>query len=509
MTSTTARPLAPVDSATRRVTSAKYLGWLEGQALAITLLAAVAVFSLAQIPQHLIQDSWLALVGGRYVATQGLPHHDTLFLITHGARWIDQQWLSQLALYELARVGGLALYGVVYVVLEFVGITIALAVGRAFGGSERHMLWVLPLAAALYFLGSLNIRTQGFAYPLFAVTLWLLAREARGARDRLIYLVFPILVLWGNLHGSVTLGVALAMLCGAVLVAQDLRHEPRRLSSAKFVRGRAVALLVLSPLLLLVNPYGLSIVSYYGATLFNSQFGKVVTEWEPVTTRPVAAVMVFALAAAMVWVMGRSGRRMPAFEQLALLLLGVGAIFALRNISWYGLGLVMLLPGAVTRLSPDKPVAPRRTRVNLTLVCASLITVLVTLVVVAAKPARWFQSGYAVRAATKVAEVAREHPDARIYADNRFADWLLWLQPGLIGRIAYDIRFELLTQSQLQEIVDLTELPRPGERYLLSSYGIFVLDPANGASTQRILARPGTRVILRSHKIDVAEAPRQ
>jgi len=54
------------------------------------------------------------------------------------------------------------------------------------------------------------------------------------------------------------------------------------------LRGRnwngAVALLVVSPLLLLVNPYGLSIVSYYGATLFNSQFGKVVTEWEAVTT---------------------------------------------------------------------------------------------------------------------------------------------------------------------------------------------------------------------------------
>src|SRR5579862_1141209 len=184
MSSTTARRFAPIDRPTGTGTLPAGLAWLEAQSLAIMLLAAVAVFAITEIPQHLIQDSWLALIAGRYIASHGIPQHDTLFLITHGARWIDQQWLSQLALYGLDKVGGLALYGLVYVGLELAAITIATAAGRTFGGSERHMLWVLPLALAIYFLGSLNIRTQGFAYPLFAATLWLLAREARGAGDR-------------------------------------------------------------------------------------------------------------------------------------------------------------------------------------------------------------------------------------------------------------------------------------------------------------------------------------
>ena len=56
---------------------------------------------------HLTQDSWLALIGGRDVAAHGIPHQDTLFVITHGARWIDQQWLAQLVIYDLYKAGGL------------------------------------------------------------------------------------------------------------------------------------------------------------------------------------------------------------------------------------------------------------------------------------------------------------------------------------------------------------------------------------------------------------------
>ena len=152
---------------------------MESQSLLIMALSLVAVVSLVQLPEHITQDTWLALVDGRFITAHGVPQHDTLFVITHGARWIDQQWLAQLALYGLDRVGGLALYGLIYVALTFAGFGLAVAAARKLGGSERHALWVLPIAGFLYFAGSSNVRTQGFAYPLFSATLWLLARETR------------------------------------------------------------------------------------------------------------------------------------------------------------------------------------------------------------------------------------------------------------------------------------------------------------------------------------------
>ena len=480
-----------------------FVQWLDNQALLVTAMCAVAIFSVAKLPLHLTQDSWLALVGGRYVAAHGIPHHDTLFFVTHGARWIDQQWLAQLLIYDLYRVGGLVLYELFYVVLMMAGVGLAIAAGRALGGSERHLLWVLPLAGALYFAGSFNIRTQGFALPLFAATLWLLAREARGAGDRRVYWVLPLLVLWSNLHGSATLGVALTMLCGAVLIGQDLAAKGWR-RPWQTVRARGLVLLIAAPICLLITPYGLEILPYYRATLLNPAFAQVVTEWGPITTVQILAVPFFILAAASLWLMGRCGRRMPVFDQLALVVLGAGAVFAIRNIPWYGMGAIMLMPAALTTWLGRPSASARRTRINLTMVGVSALALVAITIGVAARPASWLESRYDARAGNVVAQIAQQRPGVRIYADNRFADWLLWHHPTLAGRIDYDIRFELLTSSQLQRIVDVTALPKPGEPSMLNRYGVLVLDPMSSDADKRILARPGTHVLIRNSRVIVA-----
>ena len=476
--------------------------WLDAQSLLIMGLAVVAVVSLVQIPQHITQDTWLALADGRYIAAHGIPYHDTLFVVTRGTHWYDQQWLAQLTLYGLNQVGGLALYGLVYVALTMAGFVLAIGAARALGASERHVLWVLPLSGFLYFAGSSNVRTQGFAYALFSATLWLLAREARGARDRRVYWVFPLLVLWGNLHGSVTLGVALAMLAGAVLLAQDLSAGRWR-EGLKSVRARSVALLLGSPICLLVNPYGLGIATYYRETIFNPAFSKVVSEWQPVTASMVLAIPFFVVVAVSLWLMGRGGRRLPAFDQLALIVLAAGAVLAVRNVAWYGLGAMILLPGILTRLFPPGEPAPRRTRFNLSLVGVSFLIVLVAVLSIATRPSSWFERDYSARALATVSRLAREQPGARIWVDNRFADWLLWHNPKLAGRMGYDIRFELLTGEQLESVTSVTSLSAPHQPNILDGYRVLVLDRTS-AGTPRILARSGTDVVLRAPGVAVA-----
>jgi hypothetical protein len=496
MTSTAATGVASADRRDARRASA-LLAWADRNALWITALAAVAVFSLAKLPLHISQDSWLALISGRDIATHGIPQHDTLFVVTHGARWLDQQWLAQLAIYGLYKLGGMQLYGLLYVALTISGITICLAASRAFGGSERHMLWVLPLAGALYFAGSLNVRTQGFALPLFAIVLWLLAREARGTHDRRVYLVLPLLILWGNLHGSVTLGAGLTVICGAVLIGQSLTDGRWRTPLSHFSL-RGLVLLVGAPICLLLTPYGLSIITYYHETILNPQFSKVISEWSPITSTMVLAVPFFILAGASVWVMGRAGRKMPIFDQLSLLVLGIGTVFAVRNIPWYGMGAMMLLPGTLSGLFGAGGSSSRKTRINMTLVGTMGFVLLVTVVVVATRPSSWFLHYYDARAEARVAQIARQDPTARFYADNRFADWLLWEDPALVDRIAYDIRFELLSSKQLDRVIAVAALPEPGQRPLLDGYGVLLLDARNGDANKRILARPGTRVLIRN-----------
>ena len=67
----------------------------------MTVVALFAAFVAAAAPYLLWGDSWLTFLGGREIATHGLPGPDTLAVLSRGRQWIDQQWLAQLASYEL------------------------------------------------------------------------------------------------------------------------------------------------------------------------------------------------------------------------------------------------------------------------------------------------------------------------------------------------------------------------------------------------------------------------
>jgi hypothetical protein len=479
------------------------LASIERDALFIVGVAAVIVLSVAGIPAHLGQDGWLALVAGRIIAAHGIPHHDYLTVMAHGVRWIDQQWLAQLVIYELQHVGGLALFAAVYIGLTGLALAIAIAAARRLGGLDRHIVAALPVAAFFYLATAVSIRTQGFAYPLFAASLWLLAADARKDTGRRVYLVFPILVLWGNLHGSATLGAGLAMLYGATRLLAGFQRERWRGLGDR----RGLAFLIASPLCLVINPYGFSVVHYYDVTLFNPEFSKLVTEWQPVTAYTVIAIPYLLLLGVTIWWAGRGFRRTPLFDQLALAVLGLGGILAVRNITWFGLGAILLLPATISAVARPKPEAPRRTRLNLALGISSLALGLISILAVFTHPSSWFESTYPTRAVATVERIVGREPNVKIFADVRFGDWLLWHDPALAGHIAYDTSFELLTTKQLQSIATLTEALLPGQSSAVAPYGVLVLNPSNKGTNRHLLDQPGVKVVLRSKRVVIATKP--
>jgi hypothetical protein len=258
-----------------------------------------------------------------------------------------------------------------------------------------------------------------------------------------------------------------------------------------------------APLCLLVTPYGISGLTYYRETLLNPAFKTLVLEWQPVTSFTTLAVPFFLAAFATVWLLGQDRGRARLFEALTMLVLIAAAISAVRNITWFALAAIMLLPSTLSTIVARRPPARRRRRLNLTLVGASAIFLLAALSTVATKPSSWFERGYDARALAQVAAVVHRQPGVRIYAAGHFADWLLWHDPSLAGQIAYDSRLELLTSTQLRELADVTEIRTPGARYLLAGYRLLVLETPSRAS-RLLLEQPGTHVIMRGHGVAVA-----
>ncbi len=454
-------------------------------------IAAITTVMIGFLPSAFNVDSWLALVTGRDVSQHGIPAHETLTAIAYGKSWIDQQWLSQLASYGLFQAGGLALLGLINVALYMLGVGGAVVCARRLGAPARAVMVALPLAAWLL-LPSREVRTQAFAIPLFVATAYMLARDSREPSRR-VYWSLPLLVAWANLHGSVTIGVMLVIVRALTLAFE--RRSKLLHSAREWVRP--LVLLVAAPLTLLATPYGLRAVPYYKTMLFSSALRKTVTEWQPITAFPGFAVG-FAIASAVVlWALWRHRSRTTLWDRVTLVALIAGAFTVNRNALFFGLALLILLPVSLN-IGPGKRVpGQQKVRINVIVSLTAAAALLLAMVATIARPSSSIELSYQRTAVLSTVERATSaNPSLKVFADVRFADWLLWRDQALAGRVGNDARFELLTPSQLNDLHKAFE-GRPA--YLAKAaegYGLVVADRTfDRAMVGAFLREPGARVL--------------
>jgi hypothetical protein len=460
--------------------------------LTVAVLGLAAVL-LAELTSSFDVDSWLELVAGRNIWQHGLPHHETLTVIAHGRLWIDQQWLSQLASYGLYRLGGLGFLGVVNVGLIVAAVGGALVGARRLGAQPKAVMAMLALGLVMI-VPSRQVRTQEFAMPLFVALTYLLATDSRSPSRR-VYWCLPILVLWANLHGTVTLGAMLVALRGAT-VAWERRA---RLSHSLREWRRPLALGLGGPLCLLLTPYGLHIVAYYRATMLSSTLQHTVSEWQPITSVPLTAAVFFLMAGIAVWSFGRHGARTTLWERIALLVLAAGSIDVIRNILFFGLFAMIVMPVSLgsVRAAAVAQAHHWRGAVNAALAGVAVLAALFGVAVTVLRPQSAFELHYQrLGVLSAVERATTADPSIKVFAEDRFDDWLLWRDPGLGGRLANDVRFELLTGNELDSLNRVFGVIGPGWKRAARGYRLIVLDRNFVPDAVRAFTvEPGSRVL--------------
>ena len=457
--------------------------WLDQDGLTVTVIALDAVLLAAFAAGMLVQDSWLSFVDGRLVARHWLPHVDTLTRWTLGRSWIDQQWAAHVLLYEVVAHAGLVValaLGVVCVVSALVIVAVA---ARKLGASSPRtaVAMLVPLVAAPWMT---QLRAQSLALPLFAGVYALLVLDARRPGRRVLWAI-PLLVLWANVHGSVALGAGLVALRGVELLLR--RTAP--------VRG--AALVVCAPLAMLASPYGFRLVAYYRLMLFHPPLASFVQEWRPayasITT---AGFFVAAFLVCAAW--GAHPRSISPFEAVALAVLLLSALLAVRNAVWFAFAAAVALARLLDAVWPTRiDDSPSIRRMNRLVATAALSAVVVLAAVQAVRLPAALHRAFPASAAAAVASAAGR--DGVVLADDAHADWLLWEQPSLAGRVAYDVRFELFDRNELEQLT----LLRAGSHPIWRSCGstASVVTFPNAAAEQPVLREgvlaPGSRTIVR------------
>jgi hypothetical protein len=148
---------------------------------------------------------------------------------------------------------------------------------------------------------------------------------------------------------------------------------------------------------------------------------------------------------------------------------------------------------------------PRYRYVNGILAAGAPVACAVMVIGAFAHSSSWFTRDFPPAAADKVARLAAQDPQARIFANERFADWLVLQHPSLAGRIAFDGRFELLKAKELERVVRFRARVADW-KHVVSGYRLLVLYPSaasEGKVTSALLDSRTRHAVYRDKRIAV------
>jgi len=255
-----------IRQASRVVDSTAILPWLV--AAGVYLLLIVLGPRLLADP-----DTYSHIALGRWIMEhRALPDGDPFSHTMRGAHWVAFEWLSQLVYANAYALGG-------WVAVVAIA---AAAAAAAFGQLARFLLreWqptpvlIAVLAAVVLTAPHILARPHMLALPLMVAWVAALIRAVDNASAP-PWRMLPLLVLWANLHGSITFGLAIV----GPIACEALWNAPRaeRLQVAKlWVLFGLLALAAAS-----INPYGPEILLVTLRTVALGDVLSIVTEWQP------------------------------------------------------------------------------------------------------------------------------------------------------------------------------------------------------------------------------------
>lgn len=268
---------------------------------------------------------------------------------------------------------------------------------------------------------------------------------------------------------------------------------------------RSLPLLVLAPLAVLATPYGpVDTVRYYHLLLVDPPFAGRVTEWS--WSDPAVDTMFFyalaVIAAVVVW-LGR--RRLTVFDLAVLVLTFAGGVNAIRGIVWFALACMVLVPVAIGRkLESRKPGEPRR-GLNVAIAAGLTAALLAVAGSLFLQDEEWFEEYWPREAVEAVRSELQ--PGDRLYAPDRFSDWMVFKIPELRGRIAYDVRFELYDLDFYERLQNYNFEEDDDWKSFADGYRLVIVDETVKSHTADFLAEDGARRVYRDDEITLIVRP--
>jgi hypothetical protein len=196
-------------------------------------------------------DTYLHIAAGNWIlAHWALPLRDPFSHTLPAASWLSSEWLAQIIL--AAVYDGFGWRGIILIAAASVAIAVALLTHFLFRHFAPLPALIAVAAAAALLLAHAVARPHVLALPLLVLWSGLLL-GARDADRPPPFAALVVMILWANLHGSFTFGLALGAFLGGEAVVEAGAGR------ARWVAGRRWAGFVLmAAVAALLTPHGVA-----------------------------------------------------------------------------------------------------------------------------------------------------------------------------------------------------------------------------------------------------------
>jgi hypothetical protein len=236
-------------------------------------------------------DVWWHIKSGQTIlATHHWPTTDPYSFTVTGQPWIAYEWLGDLLLATVSRIGGLRGLDLLLIVIGSAVILGLYLLGTVSSGSSKAGFVAAALVCPLAF-ANFNLRPQMLGYLFLIVSIVVLELYRQG-RARVIWILPPLLLVWVNTHGSWIIGLGTMLvywICGLVefetgaIKTKRWKPNERKQLSLVFLASLAAATitpygseLAFLPFRVASSlPVSMANIDEWHSMPFNMEFGKI------------------------------------------------------------------------------------------------------------------------------------------------------------------------------------------------------------------------------------------
>ncbi len=409
-------------------------------------------------------DTWWHLATGRWIAEHhAVPHTDPFSFTVAGKPWIAHEYLTDLFMFALHRIGGFTL-------LELVNagvLTGAFWLTYLRCRSNRWISAAVVVLAAWAARPGFAIRPQSITLAFAALTLWILTRYLEDRNWRRLLLLPALTLVWAQMHAGFALGMALIL---AILVVEAVDWLAHRGGAGPKVWWKLALTAVACAAVPCLNPNGFALLKFpFDVT--GMKANAMISEWQPPALElpqfyPFIALIVVTLVAMM-----SSPKKYRPGQFLLLAVVVFAALRSARNIP---IAVILLAPLAAEHLRTGAMVRGfQKSPKKLALAGASALVVAAGIFCAGAIYAGIrFQNSAEGKLfpAAAVDFIEQQHLPPNLLNDYGYGGYLIWrLYPRY--KVFIDGRADLYGDAFVAEFNELNE-GRIDPRPILDSYHI-------------------------------------